>query len=86
MTRRNNAIAEKKDLHVGGVGSSAPVGLATMMEPWVDDAMDASDRWLRKARTAMQSADDYVRDNPWVAVGAVAFIGLAATVFLSRRS
>jgi hypothetical protein len=86
MTSRNDAIVEKRDLHVGGVGSSAPVGLATMVEPWAGGAMDASERWLQKARDAAQSADGLVRDNRWAAIGVVAFLGLAAGYFLSRRS
>jgi hypothetical protein len=76
MTNRNSAIAEKRDLHVGGLGSSASVGLR-MIEPWDGAAT---------ARNAANEADDYIRDNTWTAIGVVALIGLAAGYFLSRRS
>jgi ElaB/YqjD/DUF883 family membrane-anchored ribosome-binding protein len=86
MISRNNAIAEKKDLHVGGLGSRASAGLATMVESPMDSAVDATDVWLEKARDAAKSANDYVRDNPWAALGFVALIGVAAGYLLSRRS
>jgi ElaB/YqjD/DUF883 family membrane-anchored ribosome-binding protein len=86
MTNRNDATAEKKDLHVGGVGSSPRAGLATMVEPWESDAVDIAQRWSQKARSAALSADGVIRDNPWAALGVVAVLGLAAGYFLSRRS
>jgi ElaB/YqjD/DUF883 family membrane-anchored ribosome-binding protein len=82
MTSRNSAIAEKRDLHVGGLGASASAGLATMIEP----LMDVRGPWLRKVRDMAQSADDSLRDNPWAAVGLIALVGLAAGYLLSRRS
>jgi len=84
MISRNNSIAEKRDLHVGGLGSNASAGLA-MAKPFTD-AVNASDVWLDKARGVAKDANDYVRDNPWVAVGVVALVGLAAGYLLSRRS
>jgi hypothetical protein len=86
MTSRNNAIAEKRDLHVGGLGSNAPAGIATLFEPLIDPALDASEPLLERVRDVVQSADDYVHDNPWAAIGVVALVGLAAGYLLSRRS
>jgi ElaB/YqjD/DUF883 family membrane-anchored ribosome-binding protein len=85
MTSRNSAIAEKRDLHVGGLGASASAGLATMIEPLLDPVANASEPWLRKARDLARSADDAIHDNPWAAVGIVAFVGLVAGYLLSRR-
>jgi ElaB/YqjD/DUF883 family membrane-anchored ribosome-binding protein len=85
MTSRNSAIAEKRDLHVGGLGPSASAGLATIIEPLTDPMANASERWLRLARDAARRADDSIRDNPWAAVGVVALVGLAAGYLLSRR-
>jgi ElaB/YqjD/DUF883 family membrane-anchored ribosome-binding protein len=76
MTNRNSAIAEKRDLHVGGLGANASAG-RRRMQPWVHRA---------KARNAVDEAKDYVRDNTWTAVGIAAFIGLAAGYVLFRRS
>lgn len=80
MTSRNSAIAEKRDLHVGGLGSSTSVGLR-MIEP-----RDGASKARNAVRNAVNEADDYIRDNTWTAIGVVALIGLAAGYFLSRRS
>ena len=86
MTSRNSAIAEKRDLHVGGLGATAPAGLTTIIEPPVAALLDGSEPWLNRARDVAQGADDYVHDNPWAAVGVVALIGAAAGYLLFRRS
>ena len=80
MTNRNSAIPEKRDLHVGGLGSSASVGLR-MIEPW-----DGAAKVRNAVRDAANEADDYIRDNTWTAIGVVALVGLAAGYFLFRRS
>lgn len=87
MTSPNSAIAEKRDLHVGGVGgSSASAGLATIPRASADSIADASDLLIGRIRDVVRGGGDKVRDNPWAAVGVVALIGLAAGYFLSRRS
>jgi ElaB/YqjD/DUF883 family membrane-anchored ribosome-binding protein len=50
--------------------------------------VDASETWVRRARDFVANADDYVRDNPWAAVGVGAMLGLTLGYFLvrSRRS
>jgi len=82
LTARNNEIG-KRDLHVGGVGSKAPVGLSTGNPEHVRRTPDA---WLESARETYQDANDYLRKRPWSALGLVAFVGLAAGYLLSRRS
>jgi ElaB/YqjD/DUF883 family membrane-anchored ribosome-binding protein len=42
---------------------------------------DASER----AKAAAKVTDDYVRDNPWQAIGIAAAIGFLAGLALSRR-
>jgi ElaB/YqjD/DUF883 family membrane-anchored ribosome-binding protein len=37
------------------------------------------------AREALQQTDEYVRENPWQAVGIGAVVGLIAGILLSRR-
>ena len=71
----------KKDLHVGGLGAAPSVTLASVIDP----LMDASENWVQKARDFVGSADDYVRNNPWRALGVVAMVGVTIGFVLSRR-
>jgi hypothetical protein len=82
-----NGSGGKKDLHVGGFGAASsgnvPSGrLASMIDPLVD----ASENWVQKAREFVSSADDYVRNNPWQAVGVMAVLGVTLGFLMSRRS
>lgn len=43
------------------------------------------DQALEQARAFAGDADDYVRDNPWQAVGIAAGIGLVLGVLMTRR-
>jgi ElaB/YqjD/DUF883 family membrane-anchored ribosome-binding protein len=43
-----------------------------------DDAVD-------RAKAAAKVTDDYVRDNPWQAIGAAAAVGFLVGVLVSRR-
>jgi ElaB/YqjD/DUF883 family membrane-anchored ribosome-binding protein len=43
-----------------------------------DDAVD-------RAKAAVRVTDDYVRDNPWQAIGAAAAVGFLVGVLVSRR-
>ena len=38
-----------------------------------------------RAKVAARATDDYVRDNPWRAVGVAAAVGLAVGLLLNRR-
>ena len=82
LTTHPESIVQKRDLHVGGLGSSASGALAAVTEP----LPAAADPWLERARDLAQEADDYVRDNPWAVLGIVALVGLAAGYLLSQRS
>jgi ElaB/YqjD/DUF883 family membrane-anchored ribosome-binding protein len=46
---------------------------------------EAGDDVAESARAAAGAADDYVRDNPWQAVGIAAGIGLVVGFLLGRR-
>ncbi len=72
----------KKDLHVGGVGAAPSVTLASVIDP----LMDASENWVQKARDFVSSADDYVRNNPWQALGVMVMVGVTIGYVLSRRA
>jgi hypothetical protein len=82
-----NGATERKDLHVGGLGAASsgtfpPASLASAIDPLVD----ASENWVHKAREFVSSADDYVRNNPWQALGVMAILGFTLGYFVSRRS
>jgi len=77
---------EKKDLHVGGLGAVPSAtypssSLASVIDPLVD----ASENWVQKAREFVNSADSYVRANPWQALGVAAVLGVTLGYFMSRR-
>jgi ElaB/YqjD/DUF883 family membrane-anchored ribosome-binding protein len=46
---------------------------------------DASDEAAAKARAGAGAAEDYVRDNPWQAVGIAAGLGLLIGLLIGRR-
>jgi ElaB/YqjD/DUF883 family membrane-anchored ribosome-binding protein len=80
LSPRNTA--EKRDLHVGGLGVSPSGALAAVVDPLVD----ASETWMHRARDLVRTTDDYIRDNPWQAIGMVALVGVTLGFMLSRRS
>src|SRR5690242_21185786 len=41
---------------------------------------------LRRAKELASTADGYVRENPWQAIGVAAGVGLLLGLFLSKRS
>jgi ElaB/YqjD/DUF883 family membrane-anchored ribosome-binding protein len=81
LTTHPSSVFQKRDLHVGGLGSSASGALAAVTEPVRD-----TDSWLERARDAAQDADDYVRNNPWAALAVAALVGLAAGYLLAQRN
>jgi ElaB/YqjD/DUF883 family membrane-anchored ribosome-binding protein len=81
MLTSPNGSAAKKDLHIGGVGvASAQSALSAVIDPLVD----ASETWVRRARDFVTHADDYVRGNPWAAIGVGAMMGLTLGFFIAR--
>ena len=81
LTTHPSSVAQKRDLHVGGLGLSVSGALAAVSEP----VSGGPQSWLRSARDAARDADDYVHQNPWAALAVVALVGLAAGFVLSRR-
>jgi ElaB/YqjD/DUF883 family membrane-anchored ribosome-binding protein len=81
LTSHPSSVVQKRDLHVGGLGSNASGALASFADP-----TRRADSWLERARDVAQEADDYVRDNPWAALAVAALVGLAAGYLLSQRS
>jgi ElaB/YqjD/DUF883 family membrane-anchored ribosome-binding protein len=46
---------------------------------------DLQDDAIDRAKAAARVTDDYVRDNPWQAIGAAAAVGFLVGVLISRR-
>jgi ElaB/YqjD/DUF883 family membrane-anchored ribosome-binding protein len=46
---------------------------------------DAERALLERSKLAAKATDEYVRDNPWQAVGVAALAGLVLGVLISRR-
>jgi ElaB/YqjD/DUF883 family membrane-anchored ribosome-binding protein len=46
---------------------------------------DLQDDTVDRAKAAARVADDFVRDNPWQAMGAAAAVGFLVGVLISRR-
>ena len=82
LTTHPSSVAQTRDLHVGGLGSSASGARAAVSDPIVD----AADSWVDKLRAAAIDVDDYVHDKPWAALAVVALVGVAAGYLLSRRT
>lgn len=46
---------------------------------------DLQDDAIEQAKAAARATDDYVRDNPWQAIGAAAAVGFLIGMLVSRR-
>ena len=84
ITSSNDSATAKRDLHVGGVGAQPGVALTTMAV--VDPLTEVSDTVLRKVGEMASSADDFIRKNPWAAIGVVGLVGVVAGFLLFRRT
>lgn len=82
LTTHPSSIVQKRDLHVGGLGSSASGALAAIADP----VRSTADSWLARTRDVVRNADDYVHDYPWAALAIVALVGVTAGYLLSRRA
>ncbi len=82
MSTNHDPFFEKKDLHVGGLGSSTTAaGPAYLTNSFIEEA----DTWVQRAREVLSDADDYVRENPWRVIGISTLLGFAAGLIVSRR-
>ena len=81
LTTHPSSVDQKRDLHVGGLGSRASGALAAVTDP----VGYVGDSWLTGARDAVRQMDGFVRTQPWAALAVVALVALAAGYSLSRR-
>jgi ElaB/YqjD/DUF883 family membrane-anchored ribosome-binding protein len=81
LTAHPSTVVQKRDLHVGGLGSAPRAHTASSLNQISEDLVDRADSWLDRAR----DAEHFIRDNPWTAVALVGLVGLAAGFAISRR-
>jgi hypothetical protein len=82
LTSHSNSFVQKRDLHVGGLGSSGSDGSAMLIDP----AIELTGSWLHRSKAAVRNANGHVRTNPWTALALVALAGVALGYWLSERS
>jgi ElaB/YqjD/DUF883 family membrane-anchored ribosome-binding protein len=75
-------IADLKDADVIRVRSNVQRAIAAAKASLTDGA----DAIRKHAQTAATTADDYVRESPWQAVGIAALVGAVVGILATRRS
>jgi ElaB/YqjD/DUF883 family membrane-anchored ribosome-binding protein len=80
LTTHPSSVFQKRDLHVGGLGSTLRANTPSLAQV-SEDLIDRPDSWLDRAR----NAEAFIRSNPWTAVALVGLAGLAAGIAISRR-
>jgi len=75
-------IADLKDVDVARVRSKVQRAVDAAKESLADSA----DTLRQRAQSAASTADDYVRDSPWQAVGIAALVGAVVGILATRRS
>jgi ElaB/YqjD/DUF883 family membrane-anchored ribosome-binding protein len=81
-----NGSGGPKDLHVGGLPSAAAAESQAALASVIDPFVEASENWVEKARELVSTTDDYVRRNPWQAIGLMAIVGVTLGYLIARRS
>jgi ElaB/YqjD/DUF883 family membrane-anchored ribosome-binding protein len=86
-----NLIADVEDLieRISGLNDADIARVRSKVLAAVEGAKetlaDGAATLRRQAHNAMSSADDYVRENPWPAIGLAALVGAVAGILVSRR-
>jgi len=73
---------------VGQAGETAAAARAKMQETLESAKLKLGplgEKAAEQASAAAHAADDYVRANPWQAVGIAALVGIALGLLISRR-
>lgn len=78
----SSSVNQKRDLHVGGLGSGGAGAPATIVDPMIE----AAGTWLYRGKMAARNTDEFVRMNPWMALALVALAALAAGLLAARRT
>jgi ElaB/YqjD/DUF883 family membrane-anchored ribosome-binding protein len=75
-------ISDLKDADVVRVRGKVQRAVDVTKQSLADSALSLR----RRAQAAASSADDYVRDSPWQAVGIAALVGAVVGILATRRS
>jgi ElaB/YqjD/DUF883 family membrane-anchored ribosome-binding protein len=75
-------IADLKDADVERVRGKVQRAVDATKQSLADSTLNLR----RRAQAAASSADDYVRDRPWQAVGVAALVGAVVGILATRRS
>lgn len=75
-------IADLKDADVARVRTK----VLRAVETAKSSVADSADSVRRQAQRVATTADDYVHDSPWQAVGIAALVGAVVGIVASRRS
>jgi len=75
-------IADLKDADVARVRSKVQRAVDATKQSLADGA----DTIRQHAQTVADTADDYVRDSPWQAIGIAALVGAVVGIIATRRS
>jgi ElaB/YqjD/DUF883 family membrane-anchored ribosome-binding protein len=87
-----NLIADVEDLiaRLADLNDSDVATLRDKVRSTVESAKeslaDGTATLRRRAREAAGSADDYVHESPWAAVGLAALVGAVVGILVARRS
>jgi len=65
--------------------AAARAKITQSLEAAKDGLGSLGEEAAEQARIAVRAADDYVRGNPWQAVGVAALAGIALGLLISRR-
>jgi len=75
-------IADLKDADVARVRNK----VLRAVDAAKESLSDSADTLRRQAQSAVTTADDYVHDSPWQAVGIAALVGAMVGILATRRS
>src|ERR1700682_5326668 len=91
-TEIKNLIADVEDLmaRIADLKDADVVRVRTKVQRAVDatkqSLADGADAIRQRAQSVANTADDYVRDSPWQAVGIAALVGAVVGILAPRRS
>jgi ElaB/YqjD/DUF883 family membrane-anchored ribosome-binding protein len=75
-------ISDLKDADVVRVRGKVQSAVEATKQSLADSAVN----FRRRAQQAASTADDYVRDSPWQAIGMAALVGAVVGILATRRS
>ena len=88
----NNLIADVEDL-IARIADTKDADVARMRHKVLgavgtakESLASGADTLRRQAQGAATTADDYIHDNPWAAVGIAALAGAVVGILATRRS